>query len=129
MRRAAPRSGRFELRELEPGDGPPVAPLLWIGSRMIEIRSIVKTCSACPAQWEGQTADGRAVYVRYRWGHLAISVSSVGGSVAQAVGALPILEKDIGDGLLGMLSYQELQDAAPEVAWPSSEGLHQGAAI
>lgn len=30
------------------------------------IKSLVKTCSACPSQWEGFTDDDRPVYIRYR---------------------------------------------------------------
>jgi hypothetical protein len=32
------------------------------------ITEIIQTCGACPAQWEGKTADGRYVYIRYRHG-------------------------------------------------------------
>ena len=24
---------------------------------------------ACPSQWEGETEDGKEVYIRYRWGY------------------------------------------------------------
>ncbi len=42
---------------------------------MITIKTIKKTCTACPAQWEGTTDDGREVYVRYRFGHLSVALS------------------------------------------------------
>lgn len=37
---------------------------------------VEKTCSACPAQWEGRLADGRFVYVRYRHGWLSIGLGA-----------------------------------------------------
>ncbi len=33
-----------------------------------KVKTIVKTCDACPSQWSGKTVDGKAIYIRYRWG-------------------------------------------------------------
>lgn len=41
------------------------------------IVSLTQTCSACPSQWEGKTANGEEVYVRYRWGHLNVDIDGV----------------------------------------------------
>lgn len=41
----------------------------------MKVISLQKTCSACPAQWEGKLEDGRMIYIRYRWGHLRLDVS------------------------------------------------------
>lgn len=32
------------------------------------IMKIVRTCCACPSQWDAETDDGRHVYMRFRWG-------------------------------------------------------------
>ena len=32
------------------------------------IAEMTMTCGACPSQWEGETADGKFVYIRYRHG-------------------------------------------------------------
>lgn len=32
------------------------------------IVALTRTCRACPEQWEGETADGRAIYLRHRHG-------------------------------------------------------------
>lgn len=37
---------------------------------MIKVTKLIRTCSACPSQWEGETEDGRYLYIRYRWGRL-----------------------------------------------------------
>ena len=55
------------------------------------------TCLACPSQWEGITDDGESVYIRYRWGHLSVSVSGT-----------KIFSRQIGDGLDGVLSTTDM---------------------
>lgn len=35
----------------------------------------VKTCPACPAQWEGTLDDGRMIYARYRHSELRVMIS------------------------------------------------------
>jgi hypothetical protein len=32
------------------------------------IARAVRTCTACPSQWDAWTADGQYLYLRYRWG-------------------------------------------------------------
>lgn len=77
---------------------------------MTEIRlsDLTKTCDSCPAQWEGVAVDGRPVYVRYRWGGLTISIAEVGDD---PVGGQTLASLDIGDGLDGVLSERQLQEA------------------
>lgn len=29
----------------------------------------------CPSQWDGETSDGKEVYIRYRWGNLTVTVA------------------------------------------------------
>lgn len=36
------------------------------------VKEIKKTCEACPSQWDGRSVDGERVYIRYRWGYLAV---------------------------------------------------------
>ena len=42
---------------------------------MFYIKSIKKTCDACPAQWSGETVNHESVYVRFRWGTLRIEIN------------------------------------------------------
>jgi hypothetical protein len=44
----------------------------------LKIVALIQTCASHPAQWDGVTDDGRAVYVRYRWGHLWVRVGAAG---------------------------------------------------
>jgi hypothetical protein len=41
---------------------------------MIEIHDLKKIRTFYPSQWEGRTAIGEAVYIRYRHGELSASV-------------------------------------------------------
>lgn len=37
--------------------------------------SIIRTCTACPSQWEAVLNDGTMMYARFRWGHFYVVVS------------------------------------------------------
>jgi len=62
------------------------------------LKSLVKTCDFCPAQWDGQTEDGQEVYIRYRWGYLTVEVA---GRV--------VYSASIGDGLDGGMNEETLR--------------------
>ena len=51
---------------------------------MIRVTQLDKTCYFCPSQWEGVTADGAYVYIRYRCGWLS---ARVGGEVVAGLQA------------------------------------------
>lgn len=76
---------------------------------MITITRMVQTCSACPSQWDGWDADGVYYYFRYRWGHLEVTKN------AFAEGESSVLSKDIGHGLDGCMTYDELRDHVSSV--------------
>jgi hypothetical protein len=77
---------------------------------MTKVLTLKKTCLACPSQWEGDLEDGRAVYARFRHGHLSVGI---GGTVKQAVGNAmsdqALYEGNIGDGLDGFMDFDELK--------------------
>lgn len=68
---------------------------------MITITKIKRTCWACPSQWEGKAKDGKAVYIRLRWGHLSVYV---GKSIGDAIRNNKIIfewhDKDHWNGLM-----------------------------
>ena len=83
---------------------------------MIDVVELEQTCRACPAQWEGRTADGRHVYVRYRFGWLQVGV---GATLEDAIDDETITLK-LGDGMDGFLTYSQLIAATQDqVRWPS----------
>jgi len=58
------------------------------------------TCRACPSQWEGETEDGRAIYVRYRHGYLSAGVGSTMDDAVTAGWNFEALGSEPGDGVL-----------------------------
>lgn len=87
---------------------------------MINIVKMVETCGGCPSQWDGWDDQGVYYYFRYRWGFLRIDKAPkqeewVSG-LAVAYGADPgptetIFGEQIGDGMDGIMSYEELDRA------------------
>lgn len=73
------------------------------------LRSLTETCRSCPSQWEGMTEDGRAVYVRYRWGYLSVGV---GRTLREAVDASCSDDEwfgvEIGGGYSGDISEDDM---------------------
>jgi hypothetical protein len=70
------------------------------------IADLEQTCWACPSQWEGRTADGSDLYIRYRHGHLSVDV---GGETVFAL--------DHGDALDGVMSTAKMRGLTPFLGW------------
>ncbi len=92
---------------------------------MVRVKKVVKTCEACPAQWEGITDDNRQVYVRYRWGCLSIGMGSKDDmSEYAAVDGEEILSIKHGRNLDGTLEYSGMKClSAGIVEFPESESV------
>lgn len=60
---------------------------------------LVSEYSSCPAQWNGETVDGKFVYVRYRWGVLSVSVDDE-----------RVWKKTVGDNLDGTMFDDEMKE-------------------
>ena len=81
----------------------------------IKVVSLVKTCRACPSQWEGKTDTGLCVYARYRWGWLTVRT---GKTPNDAVGGCVIHRAKAGDDLDGYMATEELTEATKdEIEW------------
>jgi hypothetical protein len=79
-------------------------------SRVPTVLTLKKTCLACPSQWEGALDDGRAVYARFRHGHLSVGIGeTVERAVDNAMSDQAIYEGEIGDGLDGFMDFEELK--------------------
>ncbi len=77
---------------------------------MPTVLTLKKTCLACPSQWEGALDDGRAVYARFRHGHLSVGIGeTVERAVDNAMSDQALYEGDIGDGLDGFMDFEELK--------------------
>ena len=69
-----------------------------------KIKTIIKTCDACPAQWSGKTECGKYVYIRYRHGYFRAEIDE---DVVTAA--------DTGDPLDGWMSDESMQEMTAEV--------------
>lgn len=91
-------------------------------SDRIRVVRMVRTTSACPAQWDGWTDDKRPVYVRFRWSHGRVVVGEPGQAIdALDVFAPPVAEWGDRNDPNGYLTYNELKSAVPEIDWPDTE--------
>lgn len=89
---------------------------------MIQITELTETCSGCPAQWEGQTLDGQAVYIRYRFGTLSLTVAPTQGEMFDTTASLV---KRVGGEWDGFMEQDEmLQHVEPVARMHDSERPH-----
>jgi hypothetical protein len=80
-----------------------------------------RTCTACPSQWEGQLDDGRALYARYRHGHLYVGIADTISSAVRD--EQPLIDQEIGDAMDGMMTDQQLQSHLRAAGIDLAEGL------
>lgn len=90
---------------------------------MIKVVNVMRTCWACPAQWEGETDSGQFVYARYRGGHMRVDVAQT----EEMWGSSPhrdftVYREDFGGPFDGYITFEELkQHTAGVLEWPASE--------
>ena len=68
---------------------------------MIKIKSIVRTCSACPSQWDMWDKDGNYYYVRYRHNSLTVEMGTSGGVI--------LVDKNVSYGGGGYMTLEDLR--------------------
>lgn len=76
----------------------------------IRIVALEQTCIACPSQWEGESAEGAAVYIRYRHGHLSVRV---GPSIDEAIDRGGVFDWESDDEMDGWMDEDELRSHLP----------------
>jgi hypothetical protein len=59
----------------------------------MEIKAIVRTCTACPSQWEGKLENKQDIYIRYRWSHLTVQI---GNTLTEAIISEPVYHNQFG---------------------------------
>jgi hypothetical protein len=83
----------------------------------IKIKKIVKTCDACPAQWDMWTDANRYVYVRYRWGYFSASYD-------EAYGGSLIVDLQVGGEYDGTMDDYTMKDILKDV-FDFSEAVYE----
>jgi len=85
----------------------------------MDVRNLLQTCPARPAQWEGNTEDGRPVYIHYRHGHLLVLVGEPGEGVWDACArGTEILSEQLGDPQDGELTWEAMLHRLVELELP-----------
>lgn len=93
--------------------------------KKIKVVGVKKTCIACPAQWEGITDKNRPIYVRYRWGHLSISIGSKDKDIWDAVRGKTIISLSYGGQWDGDMEYNKLVELTKDkIDWPKVESIY-----
>jgi len=77
----------------------------------MKIKSLIQTCSACPTQYNGETDDGKYVYIRYRFGKLSMEIDHK-----------VIYVGYIGDALDGCISLDKIKELTKDlnIEWPET---------
>lgn len=83
-------------------------------NKIINIKYLLKTCMACPAQWEGETKDGKPIYIRYRWGYLSFRLGEKGQT--NVCGYKELFGRQLGDDLDGSLETNKMLKIIKSIA-------------
>jgi hypothetical protein len=71
--------------------------------------ALKRTSIACPSQWEGDLEDGRAIYIRYRHGHLSVGTGNdIDEAVRNGKSDQALFADDMNDALDGFMDLEEL---------------------
>ena len=63
----------------------------------------------CPSQWHGRLDDGRAFYVRFRWGHGYVAIAKdAGGLLEDAIRGEVIVSWNEGNSMNGVCSWDDV---------------------
>jgi len=76
---------------------------------------LVRTCSACPAQWDAWDADGQQYYIRYRHGWFSLEAVSGPNWVHDHSEPRSIVEQGYGDVDGGVMAESELFELTANV--------------
>lgn len=84
--------------------------------RKYKVKKCVKTCSACPSQWDIHTTDGEYIYARYRWGGLTLTLNF------RQSDSVVIFSAGVGGCLDGDMSTDELKELTASILdWSEAE--------
>ncbi len=72
------------------------------------VTRLVRTCNACPSQWDGTLDDGRLFYARYRFGGFSLRISNTPGADPHDDGE-EVMDEEIGGEYDGDMTDEEMQ--------------------
>ena len=85
----------------------------------LKVAKLKMTCGACPSQWEGKLMDGRAIYIRYRWGELVVAIAQTQKEALDVFCGFSddglIFSEEFGDNLSGECTLEDVAALMPQV--------------
>jgi hypothetical protein len=79
-----------------------------------KLKELAQTCGMYPSQWEGETADGQHVYIRYRGGWLSVGVGNTPDAAVDDEDTFGI-DVDASTGYDGIMEESEMMDLTASV--------------
>lgn len=96
----------------------------------VALARVVRTCTACPSQWDAWTVDGQYLYLRYRWG--VGTVDAYDDSDSDTWTRIPDGADgsfDVGDPLGGSMYLPEFLEASGLALAPGADVIGEPAAV
>ena len=88
--------------------------------QIAEVSCAYCTCRDCPSIWEGTTTDGRAIYARFRFGQLSVSLKGRSEKDGK-YGETTVLVVRYDDEYAGSLNFTTLKEITKgRIKWPET---------
>lgn len=80
-----------------------------------KIKTLKRTILACPASFEGETSDGKFIYIRYRNGNLRAGIWETEKAMWKEMPwVFNVFSGKVGKDLDGWLNYEKLKELLKE---------------
>lgn len=76
---------------------------------IVSLIEVTPICQACPSDWEAIDDEGREIYIRFRWGHLSVSLDDLTNE------PVSLLSLQHSDPLDGVMSTEEMVELTKDV--------------
>lgn len=80
----------------------------------IKVKKLIRTIGCCPTQLEGETEDGKFIYIHYRYGTIEVYVSPNEDDFIDHL----VFRKVIGDHYDGYLTERRLREVLDFIDFP-----------
>ena len=85
-----------------------------------KVKEATRTCEACPSQWDLTADNGEYIYVRYRWGHLRVTLHAFTEQEET------LWSENFGDEYDGSIGWNDMMDLTSNVLdWSEWDGVEK----
>jgi len=94
---------------------------------MIKITKVIRTCWACPSQWELVDNEGYPYYIRFRYGFLSVRKGKKNKDILTAIEGKEVFSYNFGGVFSGYMEYEHLKEILKDVMiFPEKEYENYG---